>query len=263
MGSRKKSRKQNLKPNRPFKGFHKESEHFSWFKNRKNVFIILVVLIFLIGIILYSSIQWNLPVEALNSSDATNITLGKTNDSVVVKEGPYGNKNSNITIAYIVGVHPRECDSHMAIVESIRQSKSLDKKYYLYIIKSPIYPDNYPAERMNGQLMAKRYVVPDIINNRFQLAVDVHSCNGSYAEKRFVFVPSYDNKSISIAQELDKRISWLTYYHPSIVSSPEYVTIPLIESGIPSIIYETYKYDSNTTTREHAQEFIRVIDDIF
>jgi hypothetical protein len=92
------------------------------------------------------------------------------------------------------------------------------------------------------------------------LAVDVHSSNGSYAAERFVFVPIYENKSITIAQDLDNSISWLTYYYPSIVSSPEYVTIPLIESGIPSIVYETYKYDSNTTTREHAQEFIRVID---
>lgn len=257
----KKDWKVNQNYKKLLKSRQKLLKHLNWNKNKNNIFIISVALIVFIGIILSTSLQWNFPVDAATSTDAPNITLAKTNDSVVVKEGPYGNISSNVTIAYIVGVHPRESASHQAIVESIRQSDgSLNKAYYLYIIKAPIYEENYPAERMNGQLMANRYVVPDIINNSYQLAVDVHSSNGSYAAERFVFVPIYENKSITIAQDLDNSISWLTYYYPSIVSSPEYVTIPLIESGIPSIVYETYKYDSNTTTREHAQEFIRVID---
>ena len=259
--------KKDWKLNQNYKKLLKSSQKFfKLFKNlnlnesRKNLFIISLALIFSIGIILSASLQWNLPVDAASSSGVSNITLAKTNDSVVVKEGPYGNKSSNITIAYIVGVHPRESASHHAIVESIRKNASLEKAYYLYIINAPIYEDNYPAERMNGQLMANKYVVPDIVNNNYQLAVDVHSSNGSYAAQRFVFVPSYEHKSIAIAQELENNIAWLTYYYPNIISSPEYVTIPLIESGIPSIVYETYKYDSKTTTREHAQEFIRVID---
>ena len=255
----KKDWKLNQNYKKLLKSHRKLLKHLNWDKNKNNIFIISVALIVFIGIILSTSLQWHLSVEA--TTDVSNITLAKTNDSIVVKEGPYGNRSSNITIAYIVGVHPRESDSHQAIVESIRQSDaSLKKTYYLYIIQAPIYEDNYPAERMNGQLMANKYVVPDIINNSYQLAVDVHSSNGSYSVERFVFVPIYENKSITIAQDLDNSISWLTYYYPSIVSRPEYVTIPLIESGIPSIVYETYKYDSNTTTREHAQEFIREID---
>ncbi|NYB52301.1 MAG: hypothetical protein HVN35_07085 [Methanobacteriaceae archaeon] len=60
--------------------------------------------------------------------------------------------------------------------------------------------------------------------------------------------------------ELKDKLPWIKYYYPPNTSSAEYITIPLSKAGIPSIIYETYKYDSNTTTREHATEFIKVID---
>ena len=230
-------------------------------KSSKNILILAAVSIISLSIIFALSFNWTPSVNATESSKVTSITLGKTNDSTVVKEGPYGNTSSNITVAYIVGVHPRESGAHKAIIESIQEnSASLNKAYYLYIINAPIYQNNYPAERLNGQKLANEYVVPDIINNHYQLAVDVHSSNGSYAVTRFVFVPTTDNKSLSIARELANKISWMSYYYPSDPSSTEYVTIPLIKAGIPSIVYETYKYDSNATTKDHAQEFIKVID---
>lgn len=228
----------------------------------KNLLIIPLVLIIVIAIVLLLSLPWDFPNNSIMVSKAHNVTLTKTNDSSVIKEGPYGNTSSNITIAFVVGVHPRESAAHNAIIESVRENDtSLKKKYYLYRINAPIYEDNYPAERMNGQLLAYKYVVPDIINNSYQLAVDVHSSNGSYSVSRFVFAPSYENKSIAIAKEMIDKIPWLYYYYPSITSSPDYVTNPLIEAGTPALIYETYKYDSNTTTKKHAQKFIQVIDE--
>jgi hypothetical protein len=230
-------------------------------KSSKNILILAAVCIVSLGIIFALSFNWTQGVNTTDSSKVTSTVLGKTNDSTVVKEGPYGNTSSNVTVAYIVGVHPRESGAHQAIVEAVREnSASVEKQYYLYIITAPLYQNNYPAERLNGQKLANEYVVPDIINNHYQLAVDVHSSNGSYAVTRFVFVPTTDNKSLSIARELANKISWMSYYYPSDPSSTEYVTIPLIKAGIPALVYETYKYDSNTTTRDHAQEFIKVID---
>lgn len=230
-------------------------------KSSKNILILASVSIVSLSIIFALSFNWTPGVNATESSKVTSTILGKTNDSTVVKEGPYGNTSSNVTVAYIVGVHPRESGAHQAMVESIEEnSASLNRAYYLYIINAPLYQNNYPAERMNGQKLANEYVVPDILNNHYQLAVDVHSSNGSYSVTRFVFVPIKENKSISIALELAKKISWMSYYYPSDPSSTEYVTVPLIKAGIPSLVYETYKYDSNTTTRDHAREFIKVID---
>jgi hypothetical protein len=230
-------------------------------KSNKNILILATVCIVSLSIIFALSFNWTTGVNTTESSKVTSTVLGKTNDSTVVKEGPYGNTSSNVTVAYIVGVHPRESGAHKAIVESIQEnSASLNKAYYLYIINAPLYQNNYPAERLNGEKLANEYVVPDIIKNHYQLAVDIHSSNGSYAVTRFVFVPITDNESLSIARELANKISWLSYYYPSDPSSTEYVTVPLINAGIPSVVYETYKYDSNATTREHAQEFIKVID---
>ncbi|MDY9922309.1 hypothetical protein [Methanobacterium sp.] len=230
-------------------------------KSNKNILIVAFLFIVSLGIIFSLSLNGTPAVNTSSSPNISSTILAKTNDSTVVKEGPYGNTSSNITVAYIVGVHPRESGAHQAMVESIRENDaSLEKAYYLYIISAPEYQNNYPAERMNGQELANKYVVPDIINNHYQLAVDVHSSNGSYAVTRFVFVPTTENKSLSIARELANKIAWMNYYYPSDPSSTEYVTIPLIKAGIPSIVYETYKYDSNTTTRDHAKEFIKVID---
>jgi hypothetical protein len=230
-------------------------------KSRKNILIVAAVFIIITSIIIALSFNWTPGANATESGKVTSTILGQTNDSTVVKEGPYGNTSSNSTVAFIVGVHPRESGAHQAIVESIRENDtSFNKKYYLYIITAPLYQNDYPAERMNGQKLANEYVVPDIINNHYQLAVDIHSSNGSYAQTRFVFVPTKDNKSLSIAHELATKISWLGYYYPSDPSSTKYVTIPLIKAGIPAIVYEAYKYDSNSTIRAHAQEFIKVID---
>lgn len=236
-------------------------KHLKFIKWNKKISVLGVLLIIFLSVILTVSLNWSPAVNTTGSSEASSITLATTNDSTVVKEGPYGNSSSNITIAYIVGVHPRESASHQAIVESLRESDaSLEKKYYLYIINAPLYQNNYAQERMNGQLLANEYVVPDIINNSYQLAVDVHSSNGSYQVDRFVFAPARGNKSIFIAMELEDKISWLKYYYPPNPSSTEYVTLPLIQNGVPSIVYEAYKHDSNTTTKEHAREFIKVID---
>lgn len=230
-------------------------------KSSKTILIFAAIFIVFLSSILALSFNWTPGVNATTPTKVTSTILGQTNDSTVVKEGPYGNTSSNVTVAFIVGVHPRESGAHQAIVESVRETDtSLNKKYYLYIINAPLYQNNYPAERINGQKLANEYVVPDIINNHYQLAVDAHSSNGSYAVTRFVFVPTTDNKSLSIALELANKISWMGYYYPSDPSSTEYVTIPLIKAGIPALVYEAYKYDSNSTILAHAQEFIKVID---
>jgi hypothetical protein len=195
--------------------------------------------------------------------------LGSTDYGNVVKEGPYGNKNSRVKIAYIVGVHPLESNAHEAILESIKSdNKSLNYCYYIYRINVTKDAGDYDKGRINGQLLANKYVVPDIEKNNFQLVIDVHSNRGkdtSYKENRFLAVPVSDNKSELIASEIINKISWLVYYIPPKgkgPTSPEYITDPLINSGTPSIVYETYMYEPYETTLEHANEFIMTVDNI-
>ena len=195
--------------------------------------------------------------------------LGSNSKGTVTKSGPYGNPNSTRKIAIIVGVHPLEANSHRAIVESIlNNSNSLNSSYYIYSIDVTESTGNYKKGRINGQLLASKYAVPDIRKNHFKLVIDVHSNRGKdtgYKENRFLSVPAKSDKSKSIASKIIAEILWLVYYIPPNEKgpkSPKYVTIPLLNSKIPSIVYETYMYEPYGTTLEHANEFIKTVDSI-
>jgi hypothetical protein len=202
--------------------------------------------------------------SSATASDGTNsITLGSTNYGMVVKEGPYGNKNSPVKVAYIVGVHPLESNAHKAAVASIKSSDgSLNKCYYIYRVIVTQDASNYDKGRMNGQLLARNFVVPDIKSNGFQLAVDVHSNRGNYEEKRFVFAPVEGGISESIARSVANRIPGFVYHFPFSQTSPKYVTVPLINAGIPAIIFETYLYEPYSATKSYVDKLVMAVDDI-
>jgi hypothetical protein len=95
------------------------------------------------------------------------------------------------------------------------------------------------------------------------LVIDVHSNRGLYKENRFLDVPVKDKISEDIAYQIINKISWITFYIPPIENEPtsgQYVIIPLIKSGIPTIVYETYMYESYETTMKHADDLIDAID---
>ena len=193
--------------------------------------------------------------------------LADNSYGTVTKEGPYGNATSPVKIAYIVGVHPWEQYSHVVAVNAVKNhTKSLRYCYYLYEITVPggINSD-YETGRMDGQILARNYIVPDIEKNDYQLAVDIHSNKGSedfYSIDWFLNVPYNDSRTNQIAQKLQSKIPGISIYDPPISSSPSYVTIPLIKNGTPAIIYEAYAYDSPETRQELANELLMAIDSL-
>ncbi|MGB9936399.1 MAG: hypothetical protein ACPK7O_01635 [Methanobacterium sp.] len=209
-----------------------------------------------------------------NLSDALNInsiklsdmeSLGSTEYGNVIKSGPYGNPYGTQKIAFIVGVHPLEENSHRAITASLLSlNKSLNSSYYIYSIHVSKDRDSYNNGRMNGQLLAKNFVVPDIQKNYFNLVIDVHSNRGgNFKNEIFVFVPQNEPESIKDANNIIAQIPWLVYYVPPSEEgpkSPAYVTIPLIESGNPALIYETYRYEPFDVTVKRAVDFIKGVD---
>ena len=230
---------------------------------RKNIIILIIVLFFLF--VATATVSFNLsPTKTTveNHSISTDV-LGSTSYGQVVKEGPYGNTSSKVKIAYIVGVHPLESQAHQAMVESItEQTNNLKYCYYIYRVNVTKNADNYNVGRMNGQLLANKFVVPNIENQKFQLVIDIHSNVGNWAETRFLFAPVNNNKAESIATNIKNNLPWLTYYVPPDPTSPAYVTIPLINAGIPAIVYETYHNDSYTTIKNHADEFLLTVDNL-
>jgi hypothetical protein len=94
--------------------------------------------------------------------------------------------------------------------------------------------------------------------------VDVHSNRGeNFQKENFVYVPKYETKSMFIATNLINEIPWIVYYAPPNElgpKSPSYVTIPLINSGTPAIIYESYRYEPYYITINHAVDFVHAVD---
>ncbi|MBC7101332.1 MAG: hypothetical protein H5T40_06875 [Methanobacteriales archaeon] len=198
----------------------------------------------------------------VNTTNATNsVVIGRTAYGVVVREGPYGNSTSPDKVVFIVGVHPLESQSHNAIIEAIRTlNRSLNKCYYIYRVNVTKDASDYEKGRLNGQLLANQYVVPDAKKMLPKLVIDVHSNKGNYFVNNFLFVPYTSTEANRIANMIKDKTSWLTIYTPPTSTSATYVTIPLIKAGIPSIIYETYAYDPYAKTLQHATQIVSIID---
>lgn len=212
-------------------------------------------------------IDTNYSNEISQANPSTHMKImGMDDYGLVVREGPYGNQKSTVTIAYILGVHPLEYSSHWAIRKAIMERKdTLNYKYYIYEVGVLAHRYDYNQGRINGQQLALNYVVPDIVKGGFDLAIDVHSNRGYYAEKRFITVPVNDPYSDKAAGAILDKISWLKFYVPPVEKGPTsgpYVSIPLIRSGTPTIVYETYRSDKYDLLVRQAFNLVDVVDEI-
>ena len=188
-------------------------------------------------------------------------TIGKNSIGTVTVEGPYGNANSSVKVAYILGQHPRESNAHDAIYNSImNNSDYLNYSYYIYRINVTAESDDFEESRMNGQLLAQDYVVSDVIKNNYSLAIDIHSSNGGYVQDPYIFAPrSNDTVAYDAANNVTDKINYVIYYEPASYSSPQYSTIPIDDGGVPAIVFEMRGNPDHSLETE-ANQFIHVID---
>ena len=103
--------------------------------------------------------------------------------------------------------------------------------------------------------------------NDYDFFVDIHSNKGQrgpgkYEKTNFIFAPGFDEKSSEYMNILLDRIKELCYYAPEYRTSPEYITIPVVNSGIPTIVYETFSYESMTKTYELAFLLVENVDEL-
>lgn len=226
--------------------------------NRRKILIILILVFAVIcSYIVITEIN-NPSTQVLGESD-----LGK-----VSIEGPYGNPNSENKIAIIVGVHPLEYKAHDSILKYLKEySSSLNSSYYVYIIDVTKDADDFDKSRMNGQILARDYVVPDIVSKDYDFCVDIHGHRNDYSQENFIIAPLNDKESAFIGEEIIKDVSDMGILdfvpaddgHPT---SPDYVSIPILRNGTPSLIYETNIYQSDDEIDNFMLEFLLNLDDI-
>ncbi len=217
----------------------------------------------MVAIIAFAAFEgsWN-----SNSSDNNTINgskyLGNKSYGWAEKE-EYGNLNSQKTIVLITGVHPRESGFHNATAEALKNnSKSLSKKYVLYKVHVTKSPYHFTIGRMNGQLLANNFVVPDVIKINPELVVDIHEdlwTEAGYKYPRFIYPISKDNETKNIIKSIANNMTFLKIYSPG-GSSPVYVTKPIAKAGINTMVYETYKKDSYQRKYDDAVKFLEILD---
>ncbi|MGZ7096467.1 MAG: hypothetical protein ACXVHU_08370, partial [Methanobacterium sp.] len=182
-----------------------------------------------------------------------------------VEKGFYGNMHSSQTVVLIIGVHPIENGIHTAILNALVSSSSLNKRYVIYKIHVTQNPYDYNIGRMNGQLLAQMFIVPEVSGEEPMLVVDVHENKyreSGYAYPRFLYPISNSAQTISYANQIISRMPFLLIYTPPNPTSPQYVTIPIANQGITTMIYETYLYDSQGTKESNARAFIDALDQV-
>ena len=202
----------------------------------------------------------------INSQDYDSKLLGKNDLGSVYIHGPFGNLDSNIKIAYLIGMHPLESKSHRALFEELTSCENLNYCYYLYNIEVD-NPESESEGRLEGQLLAQEFVKDEIINNKYDLFLDIHSNRGSrgpgeYKITNFVFAPGFDEKSTEYVNEIINLIDEVVYYEPEFRSSPSFITEPTAEAGIATIVYECYSYEPMEVTCDLAYKLINSIENL-
>ena len=194
--------------------------------------------------------------------------IGKNDLGTVHLHGPFGNEESDIKIAYLIGMHPLESKAHRGLFDTILdKNDSLNYCYYIYNINVAGELDEETEGRMDGQLLAQEFAAPHIIENDYDFFADIHSNKGlkgpgTYKKTNFVFAPGFDDESTNILNVLLEKISELVYYAPEYRTSPPYITLPVVESGIPTIVYETYSYEPMEKTYDLSEKLVKAIDNL-
>ena len=176
-----------------------------------------------------------------------------------------GNQDSNVKIAYLIGMHPLESKSHRGVFDTLlNKSKDLNYSYHIYNINVNTV-DEKNEGRVDGQLLAQEFVAPHIIKNNYTFFADIHSNKGphgpgTYEITRFLFAPGFDDLSTKYMNQLLTMIPELEYYAPEYRTSPEYITVPVSNSGIPTIVYETFSYEEMERTYTLSEKLVDAID---
>ena len=196
--------------------------------------------------------------------------IGENELGTVHLHGPFGNSDSNVKIAYLIGMHPLESKAHRGLFDTIidmSEKELLSYSYYIYNINVVGELDEETEGRVDGQLLAQEFVAPHIIDNDYDFFADIHSNRGlrgpgTYEISRFIFAPGFDDESTDYLNILLEKIDELVYYAPEYRTSPPYITIPVVESGIPTIVYETFSYEPMDLTYDLSEKLVEAVDNL-
>ena len=237
------------------------------------IILILVLIVVFMSMALINMTVLNNSTNTIQNNDTANATtyretLANNSDDPGTVEviRNVGNPNGE-KIAYVVGVHPLEHETHETLVNQITNTSDLKYCYDVYIINVTedvgYYGDGSSDNsqgRQNGQNLAYNYVYPQIVNGSYKMAVDIHSNVGAYPYQTFVFSPVNGGQGEKLASDVAANCSSISYYAPPSTTSGPYLTVPLNENGIPAFYFEEYSFATQDVKDAHMTELISAID---
>jgi hypothetical protein len=236
---------------------------------KKEYLLILILLIFIAAIcmaIFYLPNADNDNSHEITRSVLANDTAQDKGTVSVIKN--IGNPNSK-KIAYVVGVHPLENETHKTLLKILPTLTNLNYCYDIYIINvtedighyGDGLSDDSPG-RQNGQNLALKYVYPEIAEGDYELAIDVHSNVGAYPYETFVFSPVNESLGGEYAKDVAGECENISYYAPDSTTSGPYLTIPLNKNGVPAFYFEEYSFAPQSVKDMHMMELIKAVDNL-
>ena len=162
--------------------------------------ILVIIVIFNLAIILGDVVK--------GESNIYNVTTVGSNENGTVYKIIAGNPHSNETVGIILGVHPRENEIHEEInktlynISSENGTKDLNKKFVVYYVKTIPSITSHDETRAAGEGLANQFIVPNIVNDKPFLVVDVHEIDPDYEYSNFIF--SLSNRTDKIDRYITK-----------------------------------------------------------
>ncbi|OED30896.1 hypothetical protein [Methanosphaera sp. WGK6] len=228
--------------------------------------IIAIIAVFAVTIMLNggtsTSVENNTTEVVNDTGDLDSVQetiIGNNSMGSVIKYSTYGNPDSSIKVALIVGVDQKK-QGPTSIVSTLEDMENLKYAYDIYVINTTNDDSSDDTNNTTSNLtlnnktesLAKEYAVPDMIKNNYNLTVDIHSADDSNS---YVFVPSDDTYTSKQVVSYISNNTDVKKYTPDSYSFTKSVSGPLLSNNIASIVYVTNQYYSNGT----AQEVVNVI----
>ena len=226
------------------------------------------LLLLVLVIIVVFNVAILLTANDANSNNVYNTTaIGKNANGTVYKIVA-GNSSSNETVGIILGVHPREHEIHEAVnrtvsnITSENGDQNLTKKYVIYYVKVKDELTSRQDTRFAGEELSHKYVVPNMAKDKPFIVVDVHEIDPIYEYSNFLF--SLSNRTPQMNGYINKLSSdmGIVDFNFTEGTSPEKVTMPIANKGIPTILVETSITDSLSDKQDTAYKLIYSLDEL-
>lgn len=229
--------------------------------------IVLILLIVIMCICFMGAVSLHDSMTVENAIEAGDEIIGNDSTGSVKVIKNLGNPDGE-KIAYVVGVHPLENDTHKTFLNQFLKMDNLNHSYDVYIINvsedfssyGELLPDDEPG-RATGQDLALKYVYPEIVNGSYKMAVDVHAHGGAYGDHNtFVFSPVSGSEGETLGAKVSNMTENISYYDPEYTTSGPYLTVPLNENGVPAFYFEENSFYSQDLKDLHMLELINAVD---